>query len=175
MYTTRPAIASDINNILKLYQKVGKQFGGIIRVLDEITLDYVREFVANSKQDGLILMTINPNNNQIIAEIHAYRVRLSAFRHILTDLTIVVDPDFQGKKIGKLLFNEFLETVKANYPHILRVELFVRENNTNAIRFYSKLGFNNEGKQYQKIKNLDHSLETPIHMAWFNPNYNKTL
>ncbi|GAA4276879.1 GNAT family N-acetyltransferase [Aquimarina mytili] len=175
MYTIRPAIQSDEPHILALYKKVAQQSGGIIRVTNEITLEYIRDFVSKSIQDGIILVTVNPDDNQIIAEIHAYRIGLSAFRHILTDLTIVVAPDFQGQKIGKTLFNQFLETIESEYPHILRVELFVRENNKNTIQFYSRLGFINEGRQHQKIKNLDHSLETPIHMAWFNSNYNTAL
>ncbi len=175
MYTIQKAISSDASQILKLYKKVGHQPGGIIRLEREITFEYVQDFMHKSINDGLILVVLNPNNRQIIGEIHAYRIGLSAFRHILTDLTIVVDPEFQGQKIGKLLFNTFLERVKVEHPNILRVELFVRENNTNAIRFYLKLGFCNEGKQYQKIKNPDLTLETPIHMVWFNPNYNKTL
>ncbi len=41
----------------------------------------------------------------------------------------------------------------------------------NAIKFYEKLGFTQEGRHKDKIKNTDNSLETPIGMTWFNPNY----
>ncbi len=174
MHNIRPVIASDTPSILELYKKVSQQPGGIIRTPEEISHSYIQEFVDKSIKDGLILaIPHTENQHQIIAEIHAYSATLSAFRHILTDLTIVVDPDFRGQKIGKSLFTAFLEIIKKDLSHILRVELFVRENNTNATQFYSNLGFVNEGKQHQKIKNLDQSLETPIHMAWFNPNYNK--
>ncbi len=176
MHSIRQVTISDTHSILALYKRVSQQPGGIIRVYEEIDLNYIQSFVNKSIDDGLILGVSHPKDTDcLIAEIHAYQPNLSAFRHILTDLTIVVDPDFQGKKIGKLLFTEFLEVIKEEFPHILRIELFVREKNMNAIQFYSTLGFINEGKQYQKIKNLDQSLETPIHMAWFNPNYNTSL
>ncbi len=176
MHNTRPAILSDIQNILQLYKKVRQQTNGIICIPDEITVEYIQDFVTKCTANGLILVVPHPTHtDQIIAEIHAYYQNIFVFRHILTDLTILVDPKFQGQKIGKLLFTKFLETIKADYSHILRVELFVKENNTNANQFYKKLGFIEEGKHQQRIKNLDHSLETPIHMAWFNPNYNATL
>ncbi|WP_082995004.1 MULTISPECIES: GNAT family N-acetyltransferase [Aquimarina] len=176
MHIVRPVQVSDIQNIYQLYKKIGKQSGGIIRVSSEITLDYIQDFVHKSISDGLILAIPHLEyEHQVIAEIHAYRIPISAFRHILTDLTIVVNPEFQGQGLGKLLFTSFLTKIKTSYPHILRVELFVRENNTNTIQFYEKLGFINEGKHHQKIKNLDHSIETPIHMAWFNPEYNNDL
>ena len=61
--------------------------------------------------------------------------------------------------------------IKNEFSHILRVELYVREKNQKAIEFYQKMGFVEEGRLKNKIKNLDNSLETPIEMTWFNPNY----
>jgi ribosomal protein S18 acetylase RimI-like enzyme len=83
----------------------------------------------------------------------------------------VVHPAFQGQKLGKFIFEHLLSTVAEKMPHILRLELFVRENNVKAIKFYKKLGFIEEGRHKNKIKNTDNSLETPIEMAWFNPSY----
>ncbi len=158
--------------IFSLYREVVRQSGGIIRIEDEVTLDYVRSFLQKSIESGIAYHIKDPNEaDSIIAEIHAYRPGTSAFRHILADLTIVVHPSFQGQGLGKQTFVAWLEEVEANFPEVLRVELFVREQNTSAIQFYQKMGFIEEGRLKNKILNLDGSLETPIEMTWFNPGF----
>ena len=173
MFVIRKTVPNDVSEILRLYQEIAATRGGIIRVKEEITGNYINKVIQQSLSSGLGLVITHPDKKaEIIAEIHAYQYGLLAFRHILTDLTIVVHPSFQGQKIGKLIFEYFLAEVKEKLPHILRVELFVRENNTKAIQFYEKLGFIEEGRHKNKIKNRDGLLETPVEMTWFNPNYN---
>jgi ribosomal protein S18 acetylase RimI-like enzyme len=172
MYIVESTVLEDIPKILELYRTVAAKPGGVIRFAEEITQDYIRGFVARSLASGIALIIANPEHREeIVAEIHAYQYGLAAFRHILTDLTIVVHPAFQGQKIGKLIFEYFLDEVEEKWPTILRVELFVRESNEKAIGFYRKLGFVEEGRHKNKIKNKDNLLETPIEMTWFNPNY----
>ncbi|MFN7119656.1 MAG: GNAT family N-acetyltransferase [Saprospiraceae bacterium] len=158
--------------LFRLYQKVAAESGGIIRVSSEITPAYVSGMLHKCVQQGLIFGIFNPAKPfQLIAEIHTYTPDIQAFRHLLTDLTVVVHPDFQGKGLGKLIFEHLLNEIKRAHPHILRVELFVRENNAKAVEFYQRLGFIEQGRHRHKIKNADGSLETPIEMAWFNPAY----
>lgn len=159
----------DWSQIKRLYSVVAHQADGIIRHPAEITNTYVRGFIEQSLQDGLLLVA--ELGGTLVGEIHAYRPQLYAFQHILRDLTIVVDPDQQGKGIGKKLFVAFLEQVERNYSHILRVELYVREHNERNLGFYERLGFRNEGRQENKIYLGDGQFHTPLHMAWINPNY----
>ena len=42
----------------------------------------------------------------------------------------------------------------------------------NIYNFYLSLGFIDEGRHENKILNSDLTLETPIHMAWINPQFN---
>jgi ribosomal protein S18 acetylase RimI-like enzyme len=171
-YLIRKAELQDAQSLSKLYQRVAESSGGIIRNYSEITLDYINYFLQKSLETGIILVIPHPEYPaEIIAEIHTYQEKLLAFRHILTDLTIVVHPDFQSQKLGKAIFEALLTKIKNEFSHILRVELYVREKNQKAIEFYQKMGFVEEGRLKNKIKNLDNSLETPIEMTWFNPNY----
>jgi len=160
---------TDIEPVYSLYKSVAISSGGIIRIEDEITRDYISAFIGKSIENGLSLIAIE--NSKIIGEIHAYTPNVYAFRHMLSDLTIVIHPEYQGKGIGKKLFSEFLEIVKKEYRHILRIELYVREANKPIVTFYQALGFINEGRQKNKILNAKSELETPLHMAWFNPKY----
>ncbi|MBD0258085.1 MAG: GNAT family N-acetyltransferase [Cytophagales bacterium] len=172
MFAVKETVWGDVPGILALYQTVATESGGIIRLREEITLDYVNDFITKSLRTGLSRVVHHPRNQaEIVAEMHAYQYGPAAFSHILTDLTIVVHPSFQGQKIGMLIFEHFLAEVAGKMPHILRVELFVRENNMAATRFYKKLGFVEEGRHWNKIKNKDGSLETPLEMTWFNPRY----
>jgi putative acetyltransferase len=160
---------SDATAIHQLYLRVATDPAGLIRRPTEIPLAFVEAFLVKSLQNGLALIGLQ--EGKIVGEIHAYTPDLEAFSHLLTDLTIVIHPDYQGMGLGRELFREFLHQVQASYPHILRVELYVRETNTRNVRFYESLGFLNEGRQDRKILNAMGQLETPLHMAWFNPNY----
>jgi putative acetyltransferase len=165
----RKAGVKDYSQLISLYKEVASKSGGIIRIDDEINFDYVNMFVENSMKKGLSLVA--EIESSIVAEIHAYSPEIFAFRHMLSDLTIVVHPEFQNRGIGKKLFTKFLEIVQEEFQHILRIELYVREENTPIVELYESLGFINEGRQKNKILNAESVLETPLHMAWFNPNF----
>jgi GNAT superfamily N-acetyltransferase len=170
----RVATLLDRKKIVDLYKKVSRNSGGIARTVSEITVNYVESFMTKSKQNGIQLVIENPSNkNQLIAEIHCYKLEPKVFKHILSELTIVVDPDFQGNGIGKQLFDKLLEIVRIEREDILRIELTTRETNTNAINFYKKIGFFAEGRFEKRIQSYDGGCEADIPMGWFNKNYNK--
>lgn len=167
-FTIRSSIMEDIDAIRVLYHKITKVPDGIIRRKEEITQEYVRGFLKKSLANGISL-TACKKDGYIIGEIHAHTPPIFAFQHLLTDLTIMVDPDFHGQGIGRALFETFLSKVQTEFWHIYRVELFVREHNEKNIRFYKSLGFVNEGRQKGKIFMGQGLLQTPLHMVWFNP------
>ncbi|MEW7279001.1 GNAT family N-acetyltransferase [Aquimarina sp. 2201CG1-2-11] len=91
--------------LLQLYREVAEISDGIIRNKDEINEEYISNFLTQSIENGLIL--IGTIGDKIVGEIHAYTPGIYAFQHILTDLTIIVDPNNQGKGIGRKLFDFF--------------------------------------------------------------------
>jgi len=157
------------SELLDLYRKVAGISDGIIRNETEINEEYISEFLTGSIDNGLIL--ISSMDGKIVGEIHAYTPSIFAFQHILTDLTIVVDPNHQGKGIGRKLFERFLNIVTSESTYIKRIELYTREHNERNVKFYESLGFINEGRQKDRIFISESEFETPLHMAWFNPNY----
>ncbi|WP_339609507.1 GNAT family N-acetyltransferase [uncultured Roseivirga sp.] len=157
------------SELLNLYRKVADVSDGIIRNGNEINDYYISNFLTNSIDNGLILIGVI--NGKIVGEIHAFTPQIYAFQHILTDLTIVIDPVNQGKGIGRKLFEKFLEKVTKDLNHVKRIELYTREHNERNVKFYESLGFINEGRQKDKIFVTETKFETPIHMAWFNPSY----
>ena len=163
--TTKQAIPQ----LFHLYKEVAEKSGGIIRRAEEISMDYIENFISHSLESGLAFMAIDTQTDEVLGEIHAYQTGLKAFEHLLENLTIVVHPSVQNKGIGKSLFIHFLEAVRQSFQHILKVELYVREQNTKAVKFYQSLGFVIEGRLTKQILNADGTLETPLMMSWFNP------
>lgn len=168
----RTAVPEDLTKIRKLYQLVARKPGGIAPSEEEITDQYVSDFLSRSLQSGLILVAEHPDDaERLIGEIHAHPPGPAVFNHVYSNLTVVVDPEFQGKKIGHTLFTIFLEEVGINRRGIGRVELIVRESNENAIRFYQSFAFRIEGRLEMRIKRPDGTYEADIPMAWQNPNF----
>jgi ribosomal protein S18 acetylase RimI-like enzyme len=168
----RNAAPEDLLRIKELYREVARHGGGIARTEDEITDEYVENFLGKSIGAGLILVAEHPEKpGQLIAEMHAYNPGPAAFRHVFSDLTVVVHPAFQGKKIGRTIFTIFLEDVGLHRPDIGRVELVARESNLRAIKFYQSLGFLIEGRFEMRVKTPDGNYEADIPMVWQNPNF----
>jgi ribosomal protein S18 acetylase RimI-like enzyme len=168
----RTATIEDLDRLVKLYQAVARTEGGIARLEPEITPEYVSGFLEKSLATGLIIVGENPDNeNELIAEIHAYKAGIQVFDHVLSDLTIVVHPSFQKKKLGRTILTIFLEEVGRNRPDIGRVELIARESNEKAIALYQSLGFLIEGRLEMRIRTTDRHYEADIPMGWQNPNY----
>ena len=172
MLIIRQANLKDFQGIYSLYKKVAERTIGLARSDEEITTLYIQDFMKHATETGVELIIENPENKEeIIAEIHCYKLKPKVFSHILSELTIVVDPDFHGKGIGKSIFKHLLELIKKHRKDILRVELIARESNNKAIEFYKKIGFNVEGRLENRVKNNYNNFEADIIMAWFNPGY----
>jgi ribosomal protein S18 acetylase RimI-like enzyme len=168
----RTAELSDVHKIKTLYLRVSESGDGISRKPHEVTDEYITNFVTKSLESGLIIVADHPTDSeQIIGEIHGYTPGIEVFKHILSDLTIAVDPEFQGQKIGRTLFTIFLEEIGLNRPDVGRVELVTRESNHRAIKLYQSLGFQIEGRMEMRIKTKENLYEADIPMGWQNPNF----
>jgi putative acetyltransferase len=87
------------------------------------------------------------------------------FNHVLTDLTVAVHPDWQGKGLGSLLFQALIAAARDLRPAITRIELMAREGNDGAIRLYQRLGFKIEGRFAGRVHLPDGRIEDDIAMA----------
>jgi ribosomal protein S18 acetylase RimI-like enzyme len=103
---------------------------------------------------------------RLLGEIHASGVGIASLAHLLTDLTIAVAPEAQGKGVGRRLFQALLDHVTVSMPHITRVELFARDSNTRARALYVSLGFVEEGRLRARVNNSRGEAETDTVMGW---------
>lgn len=162
-FTIQTAKPDDATAILELYRRVAAVEGGLARASDEIDSDYVANFMSKSEKTGIEIVA--KSGERIVGEIHAYAIGPRAFAHVLGELTIAVDPEFQGAGVGRKIFEELLRRVREGRPDITRVELIARESNRKAIAFYLSLGFAPEGRLENRIAGAA-GREADIPMAW---------
>ena len=168
----RTADIDDLSKLIRLYKAVAREDGGIARLEHEVTEDYVKNFILKSLATGLIIVAENPDDpEELIAEIHGFKAGISVFDHVLGDVTILVHPKSQGKKIGRTILTIFLEEIARNRRDIGKVELIARESNVKAIELYQSLGFRIEGRLEMRIRTPERRYEADIPMGWQNPNF----
>jgi len=159
----RKACRQDEIQLKKLYCAVAAIPGGLIRTLGEITDDYIHKTLFKGVEQGLALVV--EANGLIIGSMIKYRPEPKAFSHVLTEGSILVHPDYQGRGIGSALIKAFLSEIEKNYPDIHRIELVARATNP-AIKLYEKHGFVREGVLKDKVRNEKGILEDDILLAW---------
>ena len=162
--TLREARGEDAEEICALYRRVAEVLGGLARLPFEITRPYVDNFLTLSALRGVGFVA-ETAQGKVVGEIHASSPEIFCFSHVLSDLTMAVDPLRQGRGVGRQLFDKLLESVSTLMPHISRIELIARESNERAIVFYESLGFVKEGEFKGRVLNADGSLESDIPMA----------
>ena len=163
-FSVTNAKLDDTAAIFGLYRAVAAIEGGLARTAEEISAQYVENFVSKAVGSGVIVVA--RKEEKIVGEIHAYALGPKVFAHVLGELTIAVHPDFQGFGVGKAVFAELMRQVKEHRADILRVELIARESNAKAIEFYKKLGFDVEGRMERRIRSAGGGFEADIPMAW---------
>jgi ribosomal protein S18 acetylase RimI-like enzyme len=168
----RTADMDDLHRLILLYKAVAHVEGGIARLEHEVTEEYVKNFIQKSLATGIIIVGENPDNaDELVASIHGYKAGIRVFEHVLGEVTLVVDPHFQGKKIGRTILTIFLEEIGRNRMDIGKVELIARESNLKAIQLYQSLGFQVEGRMEMRVRTTHHTYEADIPMGWQNPNF----
>lgn len=164
----RKGTQEDRDNLKILYQRVAAKPGRLVRTTNEISDEFVDKSLGKALNKGIIIVA--EYDTKIIGAMIKFRPEPNAFVHILSDGSILVDPEYQGIGIGTKMITAFLEEIKNNHPKTLRLELIVRESNP-AIRLYKKLGFIQEGRFEQRIRTPQGKLEADIPMVWFNPGH----
>jgi GNAT superfamily N-acetyltransferase len=144
-FSIRSAEPADAGGILLLHQAVASVPGGIARRPHEVTPAYVAHVMAEAADGGLNLVAVDAEGG-ICGEIHALRMKLDLFAHVLTDLTVAVHPDWQGRGVGSGLFEALIAAARALTPAIGRIELWTGAGNLGAQRLYQRLGFKIEGR-----------------------------
>jgi putative acetyltransferase len=155
--------AEATDQVVALYRAAAAH-GGLARRPEEIDADYVRGFLTRAQANGISRAAFAPEGT-LVAEIHALRMAPAQFSHVMTDLTVAVHPDWQGKGLGSLLFRTLIDAARVLKPPITRIELMARAGNTDAIRLYQRIDFTIEGRFAGRVHLPDGTIEDDIAMA----------
>lgn len=163
-FTVRSARAEDAAAILALHRKVAALPGGLAREAHEVTADYIDHAMATAADGGVNLVAVSVDGG-VCGELHVERMKVGIFTHVLTDLTVAVDPDWQGRGVGSALFRALFEAARALTPPASRIELWTGANNLGAQRLYLRLGFKIEGRMIGRGRYPDGHVEDDIVMG----------
>lgn len=163
-FIVRPARPEDAGAILALHRKVAAQPGGLARQPDEVTADYVAHAMAAAADDGVNLVAVDPGG-ALCGELHVERMKVAIFTHVLTDLTVAVDPAWQGRGVGSALFRALIDTARTMTPPVKRIELWTGAANLGAQRLYQRLGFQIEGRMIARGRLPDGTVDDDIVMG----------
>lgn len=166
-FDIRAIEASQAGAVLALYRAAAAGSGGLARRPGEMDLAYVEGFLAKARAGGVSLGAWR--GEVLCGEIHASRIGPEQFAHVLSDLTVAVDPAWQGKGVGRALFRALFVAAARLNPQVTRIELMAREGNEGAIRLYQALGFVIDGRFEGRVRTPDGRLEADIAMGLLVP------
>ena len=158
----RPLSLADAPVALTLMRRAE---GGLGRLPDEMDLPWMEQALAGALDGGLAIGA--GDGARLAGLIKAGRMPSVQFAHVLWDLTVAVDPDFQGRGIGQGLFEALFADAAMLTPRIERIELVVREGLTHAIRLYERMGFRQEGRFERRFRLSDGTYEADLPMVRF--------
>jgi len=161
----RPTSLADVADLVVLHRAAAEAPGGLARRPDEIDAAYVAAFIAKASGSGVAIGAWS--DGRLAGEIHASRMGPRQFEHVLTDLTVAVDPAFQGQGVGRRLFEALFAAAAGLTPKIERIELMAREGNAHAVRLYESLGFRIEGRMPGRVRMPDGTADTDLAMGLF--------
>jgi len=163
-FSIRPTRAYDAVPIAAVHRATAAILGGIARRPEEITDAYIDRILHEALADGVGLVAVD-EGGAVIGEIHAVRIPVKLFSHVLSDLTVAVHPDWRGRGVGSALFQALFAAARAMDPPIVRVELNAGAGNAGALRLYERLGFRVEGRLEKRGRFPDGTFEDDIAMG----------
>ncbi len=161
-YSFHPLSLADAPSALAVMRRAE---GGLGRLPDEMDLPWMEEALSGALAGGVAIGAWEAN--RLIGIIKASRMPSVQFQHVLWDLTVAVDPEFQGRRVGQGLFAQLLTSARSITPQVERIELVVREGLTHAIRLYERLGFRQEGRFERRFRLADGTYEADLPMVLF--------
>jgi len=165
----RKAHSTDRTFIADIYEEVAGKVAGITRRPEEITDTYIFTLL-NKKEDECVFLVVEDDEMDIIGFAHAEKSGLAAYDHILSNFTIVVSPDIQGKGVGRGIFMGFLDYIIKERPDVARLEMEVQVDE-DRIALFEGTGFRTEAIIKNRMRGMDEKLHDQALMAWINPNF----
>jgi RimJ/RimL family protein N-acetyltransferase len=153
-FTVRRPNENDAENIINYAKILFASTDQVLTTLEEytITLEEEKKWINNSLENSDNLILVAELNNEIIGLLHFSKKPKKKQNHI-GEFGVSVHPNFQGQSVGRKLIETLLDWATDN-EHIEKVFLNVFATNKTAIKLYKHLGFVEEGRHINAIKQL---------------------
>lgn len=147
----RKALTKDADKILKYLRKTADQTDFLSYTLDEFKVTIAQEvkYIQNLNKPNCAFF-IAEIGGEIVGKVTMTGGKTSRTEHV-SDLSISVDEDYWGRKIGSNLLQQALDWAYQSKV-ITKVALKVNHNNPLAIKLYQKFGFQEEGRLKNDLK-----------------------
>jgi ribosomal protein S18 acetylase RimI-like enzyme len=155
MITIRSAVPDDAYDIQNVFYKTwletypNKEIGITKEDIEEMFKDGFTDEKINARKEniksisdnGRLLVAVDDQTNKAVGLCRIY------VRENYNQLqAIYILPEFQGKGVGKMLWNEALKFFDADKDILVQVATY----NAQAIKFYERLGFADTGKRFEE-------------------------
>ncbi|MBZ4415832.1 GNAT family N-acetyltransferase [Myxococcus sp. RHSTA-1-4] len=170
----REATREDSAALFELERAIVRARQGIVKHEDELPPDAAtfaaqRERAGLMKTDGSAFpLLVEGEGGVLLGEASVLRIGYRMLRHVGV-LGIGVHPSAQGLGVGRLLMRHLLQWVRSHRDgdggRVLRVELYVRADNSRAIALYRSMGFTHEGSRRAFLRADDGTLVDDLLMG----------
>ena len=161
----RDARVEDAATLAGAERRVALRPGLLASRPEEILDEAVRATIQRFTDTGEGKVLVAENEGRVVGHAVLTPMSLAATRHIVR-LTLVVHPGHEGRGVGRRLLASLIEWAGAA-PRVRRIELNVRATNSRAIRLYRSLGFEEQGRQPQRICIDDQTFVDDLEMGLF--------
>jgi RimJ/RimL family protein N-acetyltransferase len=159
----RPATVDDAYTLWEAESATATVPGHLASRPEEISLPGMATRVHTVSQTGCFFVA--EHNGPLLGHVLLEPMGLIAIQHVYR-LTLVVHPGKTGQGVGTALV-QHVQHWAASQPDLHKIELNVRATNTTAVRLYSRLGFQEEGRLRHRIRLPNGTFIDDILMAWF--------
>jgi len=137
--------------------------GQLVSRPEEISVASLDARIRAASRTGCFFVA--QRDGRVVAHAVLEPMGLAAIQHVYR-LTVVVHPGQTGQGIGTALL-QHVQRWADSRPGLHKIELLVRATNVAAIRLYTRLGFQEEGRLRNRIRLHTGELIDDIAMAWF--------
>jgi RimJ/RimL family protein N-acetyltransferase len=159
----RPATPDDAHALWQAELATAALPGQLASRPEEISIVSVDARIRAASQAGCFVVA--EADGRLLGHAVLEPVGLIAIQHVYR-LTLVVHPGQTGQGVGTTLLKQ-LQHWAASRPDLHKIELNVRATNAPAIRLYTRLGFQEEGRFRDRIRLPRGELIDDLAMAWF--------
>jgi RimJ/RimL family protein N-acetyltransferase len=154
-FTIRKPSVDDAEEIINYSKQLFASTDQVLTTLEEytITVENEKKWIQNLNDDPNSLLLIAEMDKSIIGFLFFIGNSKRKISHT-GEFGVGVDSKYQGLGIGQLLVGALLKWAK-QHVQIQKVYLQVFATNHKAIMLYEKLGFIEEGKHINAIKQVD--------------------